>query len=285
VLAAVLDEWFKRRDTIRADQIPDWIAATPGGARAIYDEGREAEDRHNNRRKRPLDDIIHTGNQKLAEALVRHAERYMTAGAISLDPCRGKLSPFYNAMREPKDWCEILQGKNFLDWTEPVGLIATNPPWSDIYSEIAAHAFKLADVVVFLLKWQAPGTYARFRAFLDTGHQLREIILLRWEDAGFVKDDGTPKDPEGLALAAFIWVRGYQGFTEFNYSWWLDGIPATPKPMADRRPGGAAEAVSSAQSGEAAARDDNDEEFERRERSVDEIMATVGKTFSVTPSP
>jgi hypothetical protein len=222
VLAACLDAWLETRETVPVDAIPNWIQAE-GGTRAIYESTKPES--HN--RKRPLDDIIHTGNAKLAEALVRHAERYMTAGTISLDPCRGKLSPFYNAMREPKAWCEIREGKDFLDWTEPVGMIATNTPWSDIYSEIAAHAFNLADVVVFLLKWQTVGTYARLRAWREAGHGLREIIPIRWEDAGFVKDDGTPKDHEGLMLAAFIWVRGYNSFTEINDSW-LDGIPEKP---------------------------------------------------------
>lgn len=112
-------------------------------------------------------------------------------------------------------------------------MIATNSPWSDIYSEIAAHAFKLADVVVFVLKWQTPGTYARFRAWREAGHRLREIIPIRWEDTGFIKDDGTPKDNEGLMLAAFIWVRSYNGFTEINDSW-LDGIPEKPRKVSRR---------------------------------------------------
>ena len=184
----------------------------------------------NNRRKRTVNDIVYTG-EVLPRLLVRHAERYMKPGGFSLDPCKGR-GAFYNVMSEPRDWCEIREERDFLDWTQPVALIATNPPWSDVYSEIAKHAFKIGDVVMFLTKMStALGTYARHRDWLAAGHGLREVILIRWEDADFTNEDDTEKSLEGFVLGAFIWVRGYKGDPHFNYDW-LNGIPTNVREVA-----------------------------------------------------
>jgi hypothetical protein len=189
-------------------------------------ERKDEPERSNTRIHRKLNDIVYT-NPVLASALVRHAEGYMKPGGISLDPCRGR-GAFYDAMSEPRDWCEISEGKDFFDWHEPVGLIATNAPWSDVepnsYTRIARHAFKIADVVLLLVKTTAPCTYARWADWDAAGHGLREVIHLNWKDAGFTNEDGSDKSAEGTILAAFIWVRGYRGDPHINRSW-LAGIP------------------------------------------------------------
>ncbi len=185
------------------------------------------EDRGNHRRHRSMNDLVHTGS-RLAAALIRHLHQYVEPGGKWLDPCRGK-GAFYRAMPTPRDWCEITEGRDFFSWSERVACAATNPPWSDdepdTYTKIVRHMFEVADTVMVLTKIStALGTYKRHRHWRSAGHGLREVILIRWQDAEFTNPDGSDKAPEGIALAALIWQRGYEGDPHFNYGW-LDGIP------------------------------------------------------------
>ena len=111
---------------------------------------------------------------------------------------------FYNALPEGRrDWCELKEGRDFLtyEFGRHVNWAITNPPFSDAYLDIAARSFTIADNVVFLVKLPvAFSTYARRRAWRRTGHGLREIIYIRWTDAGFLTDDNEKKVAEGFIL-------------------------------------------------------------------------------------
>jgi hypothetical protein len=139
---------------------------------------------------------------------------------LALDPCRGSNHAFYDALPDPKDWCEIHEGRDFLDWKKPVAWGVTNPPWSaEAYRPIARHAFKICDNVVFLLRWHtATSTYARHRDWLEFGHVWRETLFLPWKDAAFHDEHGNEKT-EGFILAAFWWQRGWTGGMQSTY--WL----------------------------------------------------------------
>lgn len=137
---------------------------------------------------------------------------YFRPTGFCLDPCRGPgpTYPFYDALPEPKDWCEILAGRDFLDWQRPVDWIVTNPDWSCDYRAFAAHAFRVAANVVFLAPLHvAVNTYRRHRDWHAHLHGLRKIIVLDWEDAGFPS--------AGYILAAIHWQRGYNGGTDWRY--------------------------------------------------------------------
>ena len=58
---------------------------------------------------------------------------YFHESDIILDPCRG-TGNFYNNYPEhcEKDWCEITDNKNFLEYDKMVDYIITNPPYSDL---------------------------------------------------------------------------------------------------------------------------------------------------------
>jgi hypothetical protein len=202
-------------------------------------ERGDKPDRRNNRRNRTMNDIVFTGDV-IPRALIQHVRQYVKPGGKWLDHCRGP-GAFYDAMPEPRAYCEITEGRDFFDWTEPVACAATNPPWShdepNTYTRIARHAFEIADVVLLLTKIStALGTYSRHKHWREAGHGLREIILIRWQDADFTNADGTDKSHEGIALAAFIWVRGYEGDSHWNYDWFDNGIPEVEGPIA--RPSG-----------------------------------------------
>ena len=48
-------------------------------------------------------------------------DEFKPSGKI-LEPCRG-LGGFYNELPEPKDWCEITEGRDFFDYHEKVDWI------------------------------------------------------------------------------------------------------------------------------------------------------------------
>jgi hypothetical protein len=202
IWAKILDEWVERDLGVAA--IPTWIADR-GGIREIYD-GEDGPKTHP-----AQNDIVFTADP-LAARIVAHLPIGPTDFCV--DPCRGR-GAFYKALPEGRrDWCELKEGRNFLthEFNRHISWIATNPPFSDAYLDIAARSFTISDNVVFLVKLAvAISTYARHRAWRRAGHNLREIIYIRWEDAGFLTEDGTEKLAEGFVLAALWWQRHWTG--------------------------------------------------------------------------
>jgi predicted RNA methylase len=128
-----------------------------------------------------------------------------------LDPARGQ-GAFYNALLKVPgarvDWCEIAEGRDFLDYTKKVDWIVTNPPWSNgPFRHFLNHAFDLADNVVFLIKTQmARSTVARIRSERLAGFGQKEWVMMGWHDAFDI-----PGYNSGLAVAAVHWQKGYVG--------------------------------------------------------------------------
>ena len=88
-------------------------------------------------------DIVQTPIE-IAKKIITH---YSPTGKC-FEPCRGS-GAFYKFLPEPKDWCEIVDGRDFLKYKGHVDWIITNPPYS-IYNEFMQHCFEVADNVVFL---------------------------------------------------------------------------------------------------------------------------------------
>jgi hypothetical protein len=133
---------------------------------------------------------------------------YFQPTGFILNPCKGAGAFFDNfPTTEQTDWCEINEGRDFRDWTQLVDWAMTNPPWSaKLYRAIAQHCFEIAIHTVLLARLHnVIGTTARIRDFTSRGVGLREIIICRWEDAGFPN--------EGFPLAVFHWQRGWQDGT------------------------------------------------------------------------
>jgi len=82
---------------------------------------------------------------EIAKIIVNH---YNISGEI-LEPCKGKGN-IYNLLPDPKNWCEIKEGKDFFDWEKRVDWIVTNLPYS-IYDRFLEHCFNIADNVVLLV--------------------------------------------------------------------------------------------------------------------------------------
>lgn len=63
----------------------------------------------------------------IAELVIKH---FNPVGKV-LEPAKG-TGNFYDLLQEPKDWCEITEGKDFLEYKEKVDWIITNPPLLNI---------------------------------------------------------------------------------------------------------------------------------------------------------
>ena len=68
--------------------------------------------------------------QQTPKDLAKHLFTFVkfSKGDSFLEPFRGE-GAFYDIMPNPKDWCEIEQGKDFFDYNKPVNHIITNPPF------------------------------------------------------------------------------------------------------------------------------------------------------------
>jgi len=137
-----------------------------------------------------------------AEMVVKH---FNPSGRM-LDPCRGD-GAFWNHM-PGADWCEIREGRDFMEWETPVDWIVSNPPYSSLLGFLR-HSFKVADNVVYAIP---AGKVFQSIPYLDLINEyggIREILIL-----GRGRAIGLPL---GFAVAAVHFKRGYKGETRIIY--------------------------------------------------------------------
>ena len=137
---------------------------------------------------------------ELAAVVIGHFAGRMS-GTV-LDPARGQ-GAFYDRFPThlERDWCEITEGRDFLDWHEPVDWVMTNPPWSRL-RDFTRHAMRIAPNVVWLAPLTNLTTKARLRDLDEAGFGIAELVLI-----------DTPKDwpQSGFQLVA-AWLRkGHSG--------------------------------------------------------------------------
>jgi hypothetical protein len=140
---------------------------------------------------------IHYTKPAIAKAIIKH---YQPTGKI-LEPFRGG-GVFFSQLPEGTQWCEIEQGRDFLDHVEHVNWIVTNPPFKELTS-MMEHAFNISENVVFLLPISKVYSSAPRLDLIDKYGGIKEQFLVgRGRDIGF--DIGFP-------FAAMHFQRGYSG--------------------------------------------------------------------------
>jgi hypothetical protein len=127
---------------------------------------------------------------------------------LSLDPCRGG-GAFYDALPEPKLWCEIDEGRDFLAFHKSVDWIVTNPPWAGAeLRPILNHAFALAADVALLLPLTA-ALGMRSRNKTAKGHAHGPVRIITFET--------PPEFPAtGFQLCMCHWSRSFNGSTAWD---------------------------------------------------------------------
>ena len=120
---------------------------------------------------------------------------------LILEPCKG-IGNIYDVLPEPKEWCEITQGRDFFDYHKQVDWIITNPPFS-IYDRFLAHCFEIADNVVLLVPIAKAFKSMRIERMVDGYGGLRTIWLIgSGTKCGFAF---------GFPTGCLYYQRGYKG--------------------------------------------------------------------------
>jgi hypothetical protein len=94
-----------------------------------------------------------------------------------LDPSKGG-GVFYDNLPEcKKDWCEIVEGKDFFQYNEKVDLILGNPPYS-IWDKWIEHTIKITDKFCYIMG-VFNFTDMRVRNIINAGFGLTALHLLK----------------------------------------------------------------------------------------------------------
>lgn len=143
-----------------------------------------------------------------AEDMVRH---FQPAGTI-LEPCKGE-GVFLDYLPDDTLWCEITEGRDFFDWTEPVDWVISNPPYS-MTRKWFRHSYGIADHLLYLVPLR--NVFSGY-GFVREIHEFGGIRELRTYGTG-----GRLGFPMGNAVGAFHIERGYTGETTFSF---FDPLP------------------------------------------------------------
>lgn len=152
----------------------------------------------------PPNDVVMTPI-KIAQQTISFYD--IPAGSMILDPCRGEGAFYDNYPTEcEKDWCEIVEGRDFLDYEGHVDWIITNPPYS-IFDDFLNKALDVSDNVVFLVPLsKMVSSFRRIRRVFEYGG-IVSIDLISASKCGF---------PFGFPACAFYMKRDYEGQTLFT---------------------------------------------------------------------
>ena len=136
----------------------------------------------------------------------RDIKQFFNPNGTILEPCKGIgnfLTVFPNA-----EWCEIKEGRDFLNWKGHVDWIITNPPFSK-YKEFLEHAITVSDNVVFLAILAKP-FYSE--GLLEKVFDWGGIVHIRIYGGGSKLDF-----PIGYVVGAIHFKRGWKGATTFSW--------------------------------------------------------------------
>ena len=142
----------------------------------------------------------------LAKVLIEH---FNPRGFI-LEPGRGERN-MYDLLPDPKDWCEIEEGRDFFDWEEKVDWIFANPPWDDLDTWLK-HCFKVADKIMALIPCSHIWPEKMIEATRESEFGLKEIA--------WIYDPPHTWTSMEFGLAGVLWVRGYEGPVTVSYLSW-----------------------------------------------------------------
>jgi len=138
-----------------------------------------------------------------AEDMVRH---FAPTGRI-LEPCKGE-GVFLDYLPDGTEWCEITEGRDFFDWTEPVDWVISNPPYS-LTRKWFRHSYEIADHLVYLIPLR--NVFSGY-GFVREIHEFGGIREIRTYGTG-----GKLGFPMGNAVGAMHVQRGYRGETAFTF--------------------------------------------------------------------
>jgi hypothetical protein len=147
-------------------------------------------------------DIVYTPSWVVAD-MVAH---FQPQGRV-LDPCRGK-GAFTDQLPADTAWCEISDGRDFFEWTEPVDWVIGNPPYSQTRPWFK-HSYKIAEHLVYLVPLR--NVFSGY-GFIREIHEFGGIREIRTYGTG-----GKLGFPMGNAVGAFHIQRDFAGPTVWSW--------------------------------------------------------------------
>jgi hypothetical protein len=125
-----------------------------------------------------------------------------------LDPCRGDGAFYDQCDVAQKDWCELGEGRDFLEYQGQANWIITNPPWSKM-REFLVKGMEVANNVVYLTTINHYTTKRRMRDMREMGFGVPEIYCVPTPD--------KPWPALGFQLAAVHIQKSYIGDTKITW--------------------------------------------------------------------
>ena len=125
-----------------------------------------------------------------------------------LDPSKGTGAFYDQCDAGTKDWCELSEGKDFMDYNGQVDWIVTNPPWSKM-RDFLVKGMQVSTNVVYLTTINHYTTKRRMRDIKEMGFGVPEIYCVP-----------TPEKPWpslGFQLAAVHIQKSYMGDTKITW--------------------------------------------------------------------
>jgi len=130
---------------------------------------------HSIKKRDKANDVFYTP----ATAVASHLEVIEALpGDKWFDPFKGK-GAYYDAFpTQNKDWCEITDGKDFFQYTDPVDVIVSNPPYS-VIDKVLEHSIALKPRVISYLIGQGNLTARRVEKMNLAGYGLKKVKMLK----------------------------------------------------------------------------------------------------------
>lgn len=154
-----------------------------------------------------MGDVVYTPDWAAGD-MVRH---FSPTGVV-LDPCRGK-GAFHGLLPPESPWCEITDGRDFFDWSEPVDWVIGNPPYS-LTRNWFRHSYEIATNLVYLIPLRNLFSgYGFIRELCEYGG----IVEIRLYGTG-----GRLGFPMGNAVGAVHARRAFHGATTISF---FDPLP------------------------------------------------------------
>ena len=134
---------------------------------------------------------------------------YFSPTGSILEPCKGS-GIFYDLFKEPKDWCEIDQGRDFFEYTDRVDWIITNPPYS-IFDLFLEKCLEVADNVVLFVPLTKVFKSTKIDRMISNYGGIKEIVHMG--------SGGRHGFPFGFPTGCIHYQRGYKGPIKYTQNY------------------------------------------------------------------
>jgi len=148
----------------------------------------------------PNDDVM------TKESSAKFIVDYFKPKGKILEPCLG-TGIFYNLFKGDKDWCEIKEDKDFLQYDKNVDWIITNPPFS-IFDDFLIKSFEVADNIVFFCPLVKVFKGIKLDKKIQEYGDIKEIIHMG--------TGGQHGFPFGFSVGCIYYKRNYKGHIKYT---------------------------------------------------------------------